>query len=86
MDSDNEKALFVHFPNKIVKFKQMKNGLYGMNPKLKEKEEESSLQDDTLEANIQLLETVEENMTFLTPRQQTRAKKTPVSCTRMPNR
>jgi hypothetical protein len=33
MDSSKEKALLVHFPNKVVKFKQMKNGLYAMNPR-----------------------------------------------------
>ena len=31
-DSGKEKAFLVHMPNKIVKFKQMNNGLYAMNP------------------------------------------------------
>ena len=32
MDSNIGKALFVHFPDKIIKFKQLNNNLYGMNP------------------------------------------------------
>ena len=32
MDSNIEKALFVHLPDKVVKFKQLLNDLYGMNP------------------------------------------------------
>ena len=32
MDSNIEKALFVHLPDKAVKFKQLHNNVYGMNP------------------------------------------------------
>eukprot|EP00957_Ditylum_brightwellii_P022244 1679067-Ditylum_brightwellii.AAC.1 len=32
-DSAEDKALLVHLPHKIIHFYQMKNGLYGMNPK-----------------------------------------------------
>ena len=34
-DSIKEKALIVHLPNKIIKFHQMNNGFYRMNPKEK---------------------------------------------------
>jgi len=30
MDSSKEKAFLVHLPDKIVKFNQLKNNLYGM--------------------------------------------------------
>ena len=68
-DSGKEKAFHVHMPNKIVKFGQMKNGLYGMNPK----------DDDTFiktnkAGNIQMLNTAEENFKFLSPRQQLKVK------------
>ena len=33
MDSAVEKALFVHMPTKIVVFRQLKNNLYGMDPR-----------------------------------------------------
>jgi hypothetical protein len=32
MDSKEERALLVHMPDKIVKFKQFSNGLYAMDP------------------------------------------------------
>ena len=32
MDTSKEKAFFVHLPDKIVKFRQMENNLYGMDP------------------------------------------------------
>ena len=32
MDSNIEKSLFVHLLDKVVKFKQLHNNLYGMNP------------------------------------------------------
>ena len=32
MDSSKEKTFFVHLPEKIVVFKQMKNNLYGIDP------------------------------------------------------
>ena len=32
MDSSREKAFFVHLPDKIIRFKQMSNNLYGMDP------------------------------------------------------
>ena len=65
-DSAIEKSLNVHLPNKIIKFYQMQSGLYGMNP----------MDDSTFIKTVQaqFLNTVQENMAFLTPRQQQKAK------------
>ena len=63
MDTANEKAMLIHLPDRIVKFEQMSNGLYARDPT------------KTTSDKYQLVQTVEENLTFLTPRQQTRAKK-----------
>eukprot|EP00957_Ditylum_brightwellii_P069056 5241701-Ditylum_brightwellii.AAC.1 len=59
-DSAEEKAFLVHLPHKIIRFYQMKNGLYKMNPK-------SDLQPD--EKVVQLVNTVHENMQYMTPLQ-----------------
>ena len=67
LDSDKEKALLVHMPDKIVKFKQMRNGLYALNPL---EETNYTLKDD----KYQLVNTIQENMNFLTPRQQKKAR------------
>ena len=58
-----EDTVYVHMPHKIVKFKQMTNGLYGMNPNHKD----SCM---SKEGKFQMLNTVEENIVFLSPRQQ----------------
>ena len=54
-------------PNKLVKFKQMNNKLYAMNP-----EDSKSFSNTT--TNFQFVNTLEENDTFLTPIQCERAK------------
>jgi hypothetical protein len=66
MDSSEELALLVHMPNKIVRFKQMKGGLYAMNPKDPEN-------NGSVPSQAHLGKTLEENMKFLSPRQQKRA-------------
>jgi hypothetical protein len=68
MDSSKEKALLVHFPTKIVKFKQMKGGLYAMNPKYPANFGSTSNQSH-------LIHTLEQNLKYLSPRQQKRAHK-----------
>ena len=67
-DSDVEKALCVHLPDQIVKFYQLKNNLYALNPS-----DRSYLGKVTYKA--QLVNTIKENMSFLSPRQRERVKK-----------
>ncbi len=67
MDSKEELALLVHMPDKIVRFKQLSNGLYAMDPS-----DEKSY--ELKPKPYQFLNTVEGNMKFLSPRQQKRAK------------
>jgi hypothetical protein len=67
MDSKEELALLVHMPDKIVKFKQFSNGLYAMDPS----DEKSFMM---TKKPHQFLNTLEENLGFLSPRQQKRAK------------
>jgi hypothetical protein len=66
MDSRKERALLVHMPNKIVRFKQFSNGLYAMDP---------SDDQSFVTKPYQFLNTLEDNLKFLSPRQQKRAKK-----------
>eukprot|EP00957_Ditylum_brightwellii_P051134 3876794-Ditylum_brightwellii.AAC.1 len=66
-DLAQERALIVHLPNRIVKFRQLKSGLYRMNPKDKVKKIDAT--EKALSMN-----TVDKSMTFLTPRQQEQAK------------
>jgi hypothetical protein len=61
MDSLKEKALLVHFPNKVVKFKQMKGGLYAMNPKDPENF-------GSISSQSHLIQTLEQNLDYLSPR------------------
>jgi hypothetical protein len=68
MDSSKEKALLVHFPNKVVKFKQMKGGLYAMNPK-------DPANFGSISSQSHLIQTLEENLKYLSPRQRARAHK-----------
>ena len=62
-DSAKEKAFLVHLPEKVVKFEQMDNGLYAMDP-TKNHQKERTL------SKYQLFETVENNLNVLTARQQ----------------
>jgi hypothetical protein len=66
MDSKEELALLVHLPNKIVKFKQFSNGLYAMDPNDKKSYEITN-------QPHQFMNSVNENMQFISPRQQKRA-------------
>ena len=68
MDTRKEAALLVHMGDKAVKFKEWPNGLYAMNPS-------DSESFGTLSEQYQMIQTLEENMKFLSPRQQGRAKK-----------
>jgi hypothetical protein len=68
MDTNKAAALLVHLPNKAVKFKEWPNGLYAMNP-----EDLESF--GTILDQYQMIQTIEENMKFLSPRQQGRARK-----------
>jgi hypothetical protein len=67
MDSKEELVLLVHMPDKIVKFKQFSNGLYAMDPN-----DQKSF--TVTKKPYQFLNTLEENLGFLSPRQQKRAK------------
>jgi hypothetical protein len=67
MDSKEELALLVHMPDKIVKFKQFSNGLFAMDPN----------NEKSFELNkkpYQFRTTIEDNLKFLSKRQQKRAK------------
>jgi hypothetical protein len=68
MDSKEERALLVHMPDKIVKFKQFSNGLYAMDPS-----DKSSF--EMKKKPFQFLLTVKDHMKFLSKRQQERVKK-----------
>jgi hypothetical protein len=68
MDSKEERALLVHMPDKIVKFKEFSNGLCAMDPNDKTSFEMKK-------KPFQFVATVKDNMKFLSKRQQDRAKK-----------
>jgi hypothetical protein len=68
MDSTAEKAMLIHLPDKVIKFWQMPNGLYAMDPTDPHRNNSSS-------ENLQMIQTVAENLKFLTPRQQQRARR-----------
>ena len=71
MDSAVEKAMFVHMPDKIVIFKQLKNNLYGMNPE----DPKSFLSKDEYEGKkLQFVNTVKDNTKYMSNRQMERAK------------
>eukprot|EP00957_Ditylum_brightwellii_P054538 4132171-Ditylum_brightwellii.AAC.1 len=66
LDTKKEKTLIVHLRQQTVKFHQMSNGLYSMNP----------CHDEVNPTFVvQCLNTVEENMQYLSPRQLEQAKK-----------
>ena len=71
MDSAIEKALFVHMPDKVVIFKQLDNSLYGMDPR-----DSSSYMSkmDYEKKNIQMMNVVQDNLNYMSERQQKRAK------------
>ena len=72
MDSAVEKALFVHLPDKVVIFKQLKNNLYGMNPN----DPESFISEKKYkEKKIQMMNIVEDNLRYMSESQQNRARK-----------
>ena len=64
MDSKEEKAFLVHLPNKIVRFKEHSNGLYARNPN-----DSSSITYKIKNTCVKLLQTLEENEKFVSPRQ-----------------
>ena len=69
-DSENERAMQVHMPDKIIRFKEFSNGLYARNPY----EEDKKIDKFKTPPKIQMLNTLEENLNFLSSRQQQRAK------------
>ena len=71
MDSAVENALFVHLPDRIVIFKQLKNNLYGMDP---EDPESFISKDKYKEKKIQMMNIVDDNLKYMSERQQKRAK------------
>ena len=73
MDSKEELALLVHMPGKIVKFKQFPNGLHAMNPNDKKSYE-------LIKKPHQFVNAAAENLTFLSPRQQKRARRARELC------
>jgi hypothetical protein len=66
-DSETEDAFIVHTPERQVRFKPLKNGLYSLNPK-------KDTQHQTTDGRFQLVNTLEDNKKFFTPRQFERAK------------
>ena len=67
MDSLRDKALLVHLPDKVVRFKEMKNGLYALNPN----DKSSYIPNNKL----QLVNTIKENLSYLSPQQEFQAKR-----------
>ena len=64
-DSLKERSMLVHMPNKVVRFRQINNGLYSMDPN--DKTETIGIKS---KKSLQFINTVEENLFFLSPRQQ----------------
>ena len=85
-DSEKERAMIVHMPDRVVKFKQLSNRLYGMDPRCPEeyivKQDQdpegrgdvSPLQFMGVTKRWQFVETVSDNLKLLSVRQQNRAK------------
>ena len=71
MDTEKDKAFLVHLPDKIVRFKQLNNNLYGMDPT---NPESFISKEKNTKNKIQLLEVVDDNLKYLSARQQKRAK------------
>ena len=65
-DSGKERVFNVHMPHRIIKFYELRNGLYAMNPSIERKPTERQA--------YQLLNTVEENKYFMSDNQLKRAK------------
>jgi hypothetical protein len=61
-DSKKDKVLHVHLPDKIVRFPELKNGLYALDPHKDNIVHKAN-------KNVQMLNTVEENLQFFSPRQ-----------------
>jgi hypothetical protein len=61
-DSETEDAFIVHTPERQVRFKPLKNGLYSLNPK-------KETHHQTTDGRFQLVNTLEDNKKFFTPRQ-----------------
>ena len=57
LDSDKEKSLLVHMPDKNVKFKQMRNELYTTNPL-------EATNYTVKDVKYQLVNTIQENTVF----------------------
>ena len=71
MGSVVKKALFVHMPNKIVVINQLENILYGMDPR----DCVSYISEENYEVkNVQTRNTVDDNLKYMSDRQQKRAK------------
>ena len=71
MDTEKDKAFLVHLLDKIVRFKELNINLHGMDPT--DPESFISKNKDT-KNKIQLLEVVDDNLKYLSARQQKRAK------------
>ena len=70
MGSAVEKALFLHMPDKIIVIKQLESNLYGMDPR----DPTSYISKKHYEVkNIQLFNTVEDFLKFMSETQQKRA-------------
>jgi hypothetical protein len=66
-DSETEDAFIVHTPERQVRFKPLKNGLYSLNLK-------KETHHQTTDGRFQLVNTLKDNKKFFTPRQFERAK------------
>lgn len=65
MDTSVETLFLVHLPHKIVKFHQLNNRRYGMHP-----DENKNNKMFNENNKVQLLNSIKENLQFLSPRQQ----------------
>ena len=71
MDSSVEKAPFVHISDKIVRFKQLNNNLYGLDPRDKSN---YMSKEEYKEKNIQIMNVVQDNLENISERYQKRVK------------
>ena len=77
MDSSVEKAIFVHMPDKIVTFKQLRNNLYGMD--LKDPKSFIS-KDEYDDKKVQFAYTVKDNTKYIPNRQKKEPKRIEKRC------
>ena len=79
MDSSVEKAMFVHMPDKVVIFKQLRSNIYGMGPE----DPKSFISKDKYDdKKVQFTNTVKDNTKYMSNRQKKEPKRLEKRCKR----